>query len=136
MAYKPYYKRNLWEADERTQAQHRRLLDALTFNTKSSSSGMFELTNLKLVSYNGGYQVMFWNDGDNYSPKEYADVVNDFLPYVPDHKANATKINGEARISFHVSSKRAALRLARKYLQDTIWDWANQEELSTKRRIR
>ena len=123
-------------ADERTQGEHERALNELNNNVKYSSSGVFELTNLRLVSHNGGYQVIFWNPEETYTPSQYANVMNDFMRYSYLHRAEATKEDGEARISFLIPNKRDALRLARRYNQSSVWDWANGRALSTERRLR
>ena len=122
-------KREKWMANERTLAQHLRIVRELSsdvypdFNT-------YDVSDLRIKSYDNGYQVTFWNIGDNYTPEDYADRVNEFLRYVPNHVTNAGKY-GSPEISFRVMSKRTALRLARKYNQISVWDWERQEEINT-----
>ena len=123
-------KREKWMANERTQAQHYRIVRELDRDEYPDYS-TYDIADLRIVSYNNGYQVTFWNIGDDYTPREYANRVNEFLQYVPDHITHAGKFDGSAEISFRVPSLRTALRLARKYNQISIWDWAKEEEIVT-----
>ena len=124
-------KRERWMANERTQAQHNRVVKELG-SSKYPDFSTYNIATLSIDSYQDGYQVTFWNVGDNYSPQEYADKVNEFLKYVPDHVTNAGKY-GTPEISFRIPNMRTALRLARKYNQISVWDWKNQEEIRARR---
>ncbi len=116
-------------ANERTQAYHKRMV-AEVDKPKYPDYSTYDISTLQTVSYSDGYQVTFWCKGDNYTPDEYARLVNEFLRYVPDHVTNVGKYDG-AEISFRVPDKRTALRLARKYNQISVWDWKAEEEIST-----
>ena len=124
------FKKEKWMANERTQAQHQRVVNELS-KDKYPDYNTYDTATLSTVSYDNGYQVTFWNIGDNYTPEEYADLVNEFLKYVPDHVTNAGKFEGSPEISFNVRNLRQALRLARKYNQISVWDWKNEEEIKT-----
>ena len=119
-----------WMANERTQAQHYRIVSELA-QDKYPDFNTYDIANLKIVSYDNGYQVTFWNIGDRYTPEEYADKVNEFLKYVPSKVTNAGKFEGSPEISFNVPDLRTALRLARKYNQISIWDWKEEREILT-----
>lgn len=123
-------KKKPWMANERTQAQHMRIVEELERDIYPKDK-TYDIASLKPVAYNDGYQVSFWEDGVRYTAEEYADHVNEFLQYSPDYVTNADKGDGRPRISFRVLSKRTAMRLARKYNQVSIWDWDNDEEINT-----
>lgn len=118
-----------WMANERTLAQHLRIVKMLASDRYPDFS-TYDIEDLSIKSYGNGYQVTFWNVGDNYTPSEYADRVNEFLKHVPDHVTNAGKY-GTPEISFRILDKRTALRLARKYNQISVWDWEKEEEINT-----
>ena len=119
-----------WMANERTQSQHYRIVSELS-QDKYPDYNTYDISNLKIVSYDSGYQVTFWNIGDSYTAEEYADKVNEFLAYVPSKVTNAGKFEGSPEISFNVPNLRTALRLARKYNQISIWDWKEEREITT-----
>ena len=119
-----------WMANERTQSQHYRIVSELS-QDKYPDYNTYDISNLKIVSYDSGYQVTFWNIGDSYTAEEYADKVNEFLAYVPSKVTNAGKFEGSPEISFNVPNLRTALRLARKYNQISIWDWKEEREIKT-----
>jgi len=118
-------------ANERTLAYHRRMV-AEVDKEKYPDYNTYDISTLDIVDYSqeGGYQVTFWCKGDNYTPAEYASLVNEFLSYVPGHITNVGKYDG-AEISFRIMDKRTAMRLGRKYNQISVWDWAKGEEIST-----
>ena len=122
-------KKESWMANERTLAYHKRMVVEVD-KDKYPDYNTYDIATLKTVSYDRGYQVTFWCKGDNYSPSEYAGLVNEFLRHVPGHVTNVGKYEG-AEISFRVMDKRTALRLARKYNQISVWDWEKEEEIST-----
>ena len=134
MSTKQYWEKEKWKANERTMSQHRRVLDEVSDNRKYPFTGMFHLSNLKMVQHGGGYQVLFWDGSGNFSPSEYAKITNEFLYYSSNHSAEITKMNGVASISFHIANKRDAYRLSRKYGNHSVWDWLNSEEIRTERR--
>lgn len=123
-------KKEPWMANERTLGYHQRVTRELDRDVYPDYN-TYDIANLGIVSYADGYQVTFWNIGDNYSPEEYANLVNEFLQYVPEHVTNAGKFEGSPEISFRIPSLRTALRLARKYNQISIWDWKNEETIET-----
>ena len=123
-------KKEKWMANERTLAQHQRIVGELRKDAYPDYN-TYNIATLGIESYHDGYQVTFWNIGDNYSPEEYADRVNEFLQHVPGHITHAGKFEGSPEISFRILSKRTALRLARKYNQISVWDWKNEEEINT-----
>ena len=90
---------------------------------KKYEDGTYDLDTLKPISYNKGYQVTFWQIGDKYTQREYADRVNEFLLASSDGKAAAGKYGGAPEVSFNVKSRREAVRLGKKYNQESIYDW-------------
>ncbi len=128
-----HLRRERWEANERTLASHTRILGEIS-SAKYGDNATYDLSDYRRIAYEDGYQVAFIRPGANYNPVDYATMVNDFLRYVPGHKANATKVNGYPEITFRFTNLRTAMRLARKYKQVSIWDWANEEELLVKER--
>lgn len=132
MAYKPYYKKNPWEADERTMAQHNRYLaDAVRY----ADDGVYDLRTMhKETEFDSGYQVTFVHDGASYTPKEYANIVNEFLAVSVGHWTNISKFNGHPEISFRVRTVRDAYRLARKYGQKSVFSWETMEDVKVPER--
>ena len=112
-----------------TQREHKSVVDLL--NDSKYSDGTYDISNLRQIEYDHGYQVTFCQIGDNYSRAEYADKVNEFLNVSSDGKTLAGKFQGTPEISFHVNDLQTALALARKYNQISIWDWANDTDIST-----
>lgn len=117
-----------WMANERTMAMHTRILGEI-FKDEYDDNTTYGLNDFEKQNFRDGYQVTFVRGGDNYTPTEYANIVNAFLDKVPDHKASITKYNGYPEITFHIPKIRSALWLARKYGQTAIWDWMNDEEV-------
>lgn len=119
---------NFVRADNNTQSVHREAITRLS--GPEYEDGTYDLNGLTPVSYDSGYQVTFCQVGDNYSDTEYAGKVNEFLSASSDGIVSAGKF-GTPEISFHVDNRRQAIRLAKKYNQISVWDWANQTEIKT-----
>lgn len=117
------------KADENTLAEHQRATKELS--SSKYPDGTYNVKTLKPVSYNSGYQVTFCRIGDNYSPKEYAAKVNEFLDVSSDKIASAGKFQGTPEVSFHVKDKSVAIKKAKKYNQISIWDWKKGDGIST-----
>lgn len=121
-----------WMANERTMAYHTRLLGEMArgdyLDDRTYSLDFIE------QHPSDGYQVTFIRGGESYTPQQYAEIVNAFLEYVPNHKASITKFNGYPEITFRIDNIRNALRLARKYGQHAVWDWMNEEEIEVESR--
>ena len=117
------------KADENTLAEHQRATKELS--SSKYPDGTYNVKTLKPVSYNSGYQVTFCRIGDNYSPKEYAAKVNEFLDISSDKIASAGKFQGTPEVSFHVKDKSVAIKKAKKYNQIGIWDWKNDATIET-----
>lgn len=100
-------------------------------NSKSYKDGTYDLDTLTRVDYNSGFQVTFSQIGDNYSDAEYASKVNEFLAVSSDGRTLAGKFEGTPEVSFHCNDRATAVRLARKYNQISIWDWATCDEIKT-----
>ena len=136
MAYKPYYKKNLWEADERTMAQHNRLLGDIV-RGRYPDDAVYDLRTMHKENFSDGYQVTFLREGATYTPREYATIVNEFLRYAVGHWTHVSQFNGYPEISFRIKGIRDAYRLARKYGQQSIFSWATDEDVKVpERRIR
>lgn len=118
-----------FRADSGTQKQHKNAVDRLSGN--DYSDGTYSISSMKPVEHDKGYQVTFCQIGDNYSVEEYADKVNEFIDASDDGECYAGKFEGTPEISFHLSSREEAERLARKYNQISIWDWENAEPIET-----
>ena len=125
-------KKEPWMANERTMAYHTRLLGEMARGDYlDNRTYSLDFEEQRPTS---GYQVTFIRGGDSYTPTQYAEIVNAFLEYVPNHKASITKFNGYPEITFRVEGIRNALRLARKYDQHAVWDWMNEEEIEVESR--
>lgn len=116
-------------ADENTQSIHQSQVDKLAGS--EYDNGTYDLATLKPVEYAKGYQTTFCQIGDDYSAKEYADKVNEFLSVSSDGKSCAGKFEGTPEISWNIPDKKTAIELAQKYNQKSIWDWENGEEIDT-----
>lgn len=112
-----------------TQDEHKQAVEELSKD--KYPDGTYDISNYKPVEYNDGYQVTFCQIGDNYSAKEYDDRVNEFRAMSSDGRVSAGKFESTPEISFHVSSREEAIKLAQKYNQISIWDWKNCNEIKT-----
>lgn len=117
------------KADENTLTEHQRAISELS--SSKYPDGTYNLKTLKPLSYNNGYQVSFCRIGDNYSPKEYAAKVNEFLDVSSDKIASAGKFQSTPEVSFHIKDKSVAIKKAKKYNQIGIWDWKNDATIET-----
>jgi len=116
-------------ATKATKGEHQKAIDRL--RSKDYDDGTYSVTSLKPVDFKDGYQVTFCQIGDDYSDEEYAEKVNEFYEYSSDGESYAGKFQSEPEISFHVSSLEDAIRLAKKYNQISIWDWATGDSIDT-----
>lgn len=116
-------------ADSSTQSFHASAVSRLS--SSSIPDGTYDISTMKAVEYNRGYQVTFCQIGDNYTPEEYAGKVNEFLNHSSDGRTSAGKFGGTPEVSFHVSNRRTAIRLAKKYNQVSVWDWKDCNEIIT-----
>ena len=109
-------------ATKRTQAYHQLAIKEL--NNPKYEDGTYDIATKKPVSYTSGYQVTFCQIGDKYSAIDYASRCNEFLKVSSDGKTSAGKFGGTPEISFNCKSLDMAIKLAKKYNQISIWDWA------------
>ena len=114
---------------ESTQDAHSKVITELSKD--KYEDGTYDVSNLKPVEYESGYQVTFCQIGDNYSAKEYDEKCNEFLSASSDGRVSAGKFEGAPEISFHVSSRAEAIALAKKYHQISVWDWKTCDEIKT-----
>ena len=117
------------KATLKTQNEHKSAIVKLS--GKEYNDGTYDVATLKPVEFDNGYQVTFCQIGDNYSDKEYADLVNEFYALSSDGKSYAGKFESTPEVSFHFNSKEDAIRLAKKYNQISIWDWEKMEPIFT-----
>lgn len=118
------------KADERTQQEHANVVKELS-KDKYPDYNTYDISNLKTVEFDHGYQVTFCQIGDNYTPKEYATKVNECLAISSNGKTYGGKFEGTPEISFHCNSRKQAEEYARKNNQISIWDWKNEVEIKT-----
>ena len=117
------------KATSKTQSEHKSAIVKLS--GKSYNDGTYDVTTLKPVEFDKGFQVTFCQIGDNYSDDDYAKLVNEFYDLSSDRKSYAGKFEGSPEISFHFDRQEDAERMARKYNQISIWDWAKGEPIDT-----
>lgn len=117
------------KATSATKREHQSAIDRL--RSRDYDDGTYSVTSLKPVDFEDGYQVTFCQIGDDYSDEEYAEKVNEFYRFSSDGESYAGKFQSEPEISFHVNSLEEAIRLAKKYNQISIWDWAKGEPIDT-----
>jgi len=118
------------KATERTQKEHQDIVKELS-KDKYPDYNTYDISNLKTVEFDNGYQVTFCQIGDNYTPKEYAAKVNECLALSSNGKTYGGKFEGTPEISFHCNNRKQAEEYARKNNQISIWDWKNQVEIKT-----
>ena len=90
---------------------------------KTYSEGTYDIDTLAPVTYKEGYSVSFCQLGDKYLDEEYNELIAKFLAHSSDGKASLGKFEGTPELSFHVLSKREAIKLAKEFNQISIWDW-------------
>ena len=95
-------------ANLETLQEHRSIVERL--NDSRYGVGTYDTSTLRQVEYPNGYQVTFWQIGDNYSPQQYAERVNEFLRLSSDGRTLAGKFEGSPEISFHFLKKTALLQ--------------------------
>lgn len=97
----------------------------------SYEDGTYDIATYETVEYEDGYQVTFCQIGDNYSKDEFNWLCKKFVNASSDGKICAGKFGGTPEISFNVAKKKKAIKLAQKFNQMSIWDWAACDEIST-----
>lgn len=112
-----------------SQTYHKQQIKEL--EKDSYQAGTYDLSTMKTVEYDRGYQVTFCQIGDKYSDREYAERCNEFLSASSDSRTSAGKFEGTPEVSFHVSSREKAIALGRKYNQISIYDWATGNCIDT-----
>lgn len=116
-------------------AYHNRLLGEVV-RGRYADDAVYDIRDFSKESFNDGYQVTFLHDGDSYTPKEYARIVNEFLRYAYEHRANISQFDGYPEVTFRIPNIRDAYRLARKYGQESVFDWANKADVKVPQRRR
>lgn len=116
-------------ADDSTQSFHQDRIKEL--DSDSYPDGTYDLDTMVRVDYTSGYQVTFCQIGDDYTASEYAEKVNEFLAISTDGIASAGKYGGTPEVSFNFADKETAIAYAKKYNQESIWDWVNFEPIMT-----
>lgn len=114
---------------EKLKTRHDRAIEEL--KSDKYGSGTYDVSTLKGISYNDGFQVTFSQIGDDYDNDTYYKLCKEFLNYSSDGKVCAGKFEGTPEISFNVKDRQKAIELAEKYNQISIWDWANADEIKT-----
>ena len=110
-------------------ADMRKRRDALVEKIKGKGDATYDLETGKQVSFTSGYQVTFQTTGsEDYGNKgehiadEHYDAISAWMASVGDGKAYLGYF-GDAEISFHFSSKRKAREFAKRFNQNSCWDW-------------
>ena len=112
-----------------TKALHEALICKLS--SDDFTSGTYNLNTLETVEFSRGYQVSFCCIGDNYTDEEYGFINAMFAELSSDGIAYAGKFEGTPEVSYHISNKKTAIRLAKKFNQISIWDWKNGDTIET-----
>lgn len=108
-------------------SKYRALRDAQAKNC--SGMGTFDLISGKPVHHSSGYQVSFQEattesaDHGSYIPDEEYDRKVEALKKELDSKPDLGRF-GEPEISFHVDSYDKAMEVARRFNQESIYDWS------------
>ena len=113
---------NIQQNQKSTQALHQEKIKELE-SDKYEGDNTYDLETLKPISFADGYQVTFCQIGDNYTPEQYQQKVNECLKLSSDGKTYAGKFEGTPEISFHCASRNQAIAYARANNQISIWDW-------------
>ena len=93
-----------------------------------SEDGTYSSVTGNPVSYNGGYQLSFETESDNYTSEEYNNIVK-ALVVLTGKEPDIGYWGGNVELSFNVDSLELATELGRKYNQKAIWDWTNMTEI-------
>lgn len=102
---------------------------------KAKDEGTYDYNTGKPKSYAEGFSVSFhqnepnedgkWkSDYGRYTEEEYDKLVNDMAKETDDG-ANIGYFEGTPEVSFYVKSIDKAIKLMKKYNQQSIWDWKN-----------
>lgn len=110
--------------EKNSQELHKEAIEKL--KSDEYPSGTYDIKTLKKVDLTSGYQVSFWQIGDNYSNSAYSKIADEMVS-ISDGKAYAGKFEGDPEISYHVANREEAIRIAKKYNQKSVWDWEQNQ---------
>lgn len=117
-----FYNKKLKEEDKlvATAKEIRQRLKDL--ESDKYEDGTYNLKNKKSISFNDGFQATFQQLNDNYSDKEFGELVKEYQTKT-DGKAYAGKFGGSPEISFHFKDEKDAIEVCKKFNQVSYWDW-------------
>lgn len=92
------------------------------------SDGTYNIDSKEVVEFETGYQATFQQLNDNYSDKDFVELVEKYKG-MTDGKAYAGKFGGSPEISFHFENEKDAIEICQKYNQVSYWDWNKMEEI-------
>jgi len=111
-----------------TLEAHKRIVEAL--NNPSYADGTYDMKTLETKEFKKGFQVTFWNVGDDYTAERYDYLVSLFTELSMDGRTYIGKY-GTGEISWRFENKKLAKRYARLFNQISIWDWKHCKEIKT-----
>ena len=89
--------------------------------------GTYDISTMKTKEFDDGYQVTFWQIGDDYSEREYAELAIMMCNMSSDGKVWAGAFtDGGVRapeISWHFKDRDEAVRIGEQYNQVNVFDW-------------
>lgn len=89
--------------------------------------GTYDIVTGKNVEYSDGFQVSFQQTNDNYSQREYNDIVDE-LTGLTKSNPHVGVYAGTPEVSFRCMDRKQALEIAKKYNQETVLDWKAKSE--------
>ena len=93
--------------------------------------GTYDLQTMKPIQFNNGYQATFQTTSDNYTKKEFWNLVN-WYSKITDGKYYIGKYNNELEVSFHFDIEQDAKDICKKFNQISYWDWQHMDEIKNK----
>ena len=102
-----------------------------TLSSDKYTDGTYNISTLKPVEFDHGYQFTFCQIGDDYGESEYNALVNGILSKLKNKNVFAGKFEGSPEISFYTEDKDFAMEIGKRYNQISIWDWGACDEIKT-----
>ena len=133
------------KAFDLTEPQARNLIgdlaerqEAIHEKTGADEGGTFDLHTHQKIEYRKGYQVSFELSEAQWKSPEWQARMREMNAISDDHKAEAGVYEDwdtghyTGEISVHVRSRAVALRYAQDHNQQSIYDWAKKDYISSK----
>lgn len=91
---------------------------------KNNEDGTYDIETGDKVEFSSGYQVSFHQSDVNYTDEEYDRLTNEVAARTQS-RAYAG-VYGEPEVSFRCENLEDALKIAKEFNQESIYDWSNK----------